>query len=103
MAISSDGDSDATLMFLSITNYIFSAVFLIECVLKILAYKWAYFDTAWNRFDFFVVVSSILDIAMDNLGSDALGSLSVAPQLARVLRVLRISRVLRLAAASDGL
>ena len=44
------------------TNYIFTAIFIIEAGLKIFVFRWAYFKTSWNRFDFFVVISSILDI-----------------------------------------
>ena len=88
---------------LKITNYIFSSVFLVEAVLKLITYQKAYFYTAWNKFDFFVVSASILDVAMDLIGASKLKALSVAPQLARVLRVLRVSRVLRLAGKNEGL
>ena len=88
------------------TNYIFTAIFIIEAVFKLLVYGLAYFKTGWNKFDFFVVVSSLIDVGLemaipvpeggqeDESGSEIL---SVGPQLARVLRVLRVSRVLRLA------
>lgn len=87
---------------LKITNYIFSTVFLVECVLKLFAYRSAYFQTAWNQFDFFVVCASIIDLGLELIGTGG-GMLSVAPQLARVLRVLRVSRVLRVAKSFKGL
>ena len=52
-------------MFLRISNYIFTAIFFIECVLKLLVYRWAYFKTGWNKFDFFVVSASIIDLGLE--------------------------------------
>jgi hypothetical protein len=50
---------------LDIANYFFSAVFLLEAILKLVAFGWTYFDTPFNKFDFFVVSSSILDVLLD--------------------------------------
>jgi len=42
---------------LTIVNYVFTGIFIAECLLKLWAYfPPAYFHSAWNRFDFFVVV-----------------------------------------------
>lgn len=112
MALDHDGSSPSMISFLAVTNYIFTAIFAAEAVFKLMVYGLAYFKTAWNKFDFFVVISSLIDIAIemalpvpeggqeDESGSEIL---SVGPQLARVLRVLRVSRVLRLAQANKGL
>lgn len=44
-------------------NYGFTAVFIFECILKIIAFgPGGYFFNSWNKFDFFVVVASIVDI-----------------------------------------
>ena len=97
------------------TNFIFTAIFIVEAILKLFAFGWSYFGTSWNKFDFFVVISSILDISLtfyqdaDGEANEGGGqerqqsALSVAPQLARVLRVLRVSRVLRIAGHYKGL
>ena len=104
MALSYEGASETWESFLEITNYIFTTIFLVECILKLIAYKKAYFGTNWNRFDFFVVVSSLIDIGLKFLPqSGSADVLTVGPQLARVLRVLRVSRVLRLAGKYKGL
>jgi len=55
-----------------------------------------YFFKGWNQFDFFVVLTSILDIALEYSGNNLISFLAVGPQLARVFRVLRVSRLLRL-------
>ena len=64
MAMSYEGASDSWNQFLEILNYIFTAIFFIEALLKLFAYGKAYFFTAWNRFDFFVVVSSLIDVGL---------------------------------------
>jgi len=105
MAIAFEGSGDGVNQFLEFTNYIFTFIFFIEAVLKLFVYRKAYFYTAWNKFDFFVVASSLIDMALEHAlataGGDAEASknplLTTGPQLARVLRVLRVSRVLRLA------
>ena len=111
MALDHEGASPNMISFLKITNYIFTAVFFIECVLKLYVYRRPYFKTGWNKFDFFVVASSLIDLALEislptpEGGQEDSSSqiLSVGPQLARVLRVLRVSRVLRLAGKAKGL
>ena len=81
---------------LTIANYIFTGIFIVECIIKLMAYGLVgYFHTGWNRFDFFVVVASILDLIVANIdGIDA--SFLKSFQIIRVLRVLRVTRVLRL-------
>ena len=113
MAITFEDQSGAIVAFMETTNYIFTAIFIVEASLKIFVFGWSYFETSWNKFDFFVVISSILDISMTIIqeaaaaeaqdGQRTQSALSVAPQLARVLRVLRVSRVLRIAGKHKGL
>ena len=88
---------------LTIANYIFTGIFIAECCLKLLAYGIVgYFHTGWNKFDFFVVAASILDLIIANIdGIDAAFLKSF--QIIRVLRVLRVTRVLRLVKSLKGL
>ena len=111
MALDHEGASPMVVNFLRVSNYVFTVIFLLEAILKLLVYRMAYFKTGWNKFDFFVVMSSLIDLAIEMMlptpegGQEDEGSaiLSVGPQLARVLRVLRVSRVLRLAGKNDDL
>lgn len=112
MALDHEGASPGMLSFLAVTNYVFTAIFFFECVLKLYVYRMPYFKTGWNKFDFFVVGSSLVDLGLEFAlpkpegGQAEEGSseiLSVGPQLARVLRVLRVSRVLRLAGKAKDL
>lgn len=52
-------------MVLDAINYFFSSIFFIECSLKITAMGFkGYWMSIWNQFDFFVVVSSVIDILL---------------------------------------
>lgn len=64
MAITFEGSSESMDTFMDMTNLIFTAIFIVEACLKIFAFRLSYFQTSWNKFDFFVVVSSILDITL---------------------------------------
>jgi len=65
MALDHEGASPGMLDFLKVTNYIFTTIFLLECILKLYVYRRHYFKTAWNKFDFFVVSSSIIDLGLE--------------------------------------
>jgi hypothetical protein len=103
MAVSYQGQPAWYTSFLAGINYIFTVIFLVEAILKMIAYGWSYFGTAWNKFDFFVVMSSLLDLAMDFADADQMQAIAIGPQLARIMRVLRVTRVLRLAGKNEGL
>ncbi len=62
-----------------------------------IAYGFFYFKKMWNKFYFFSVITSIIDILMSlvpNSGGNSADSLG--PQHARNIRVLRVRRILRL-------
>jgi len=64
----------------SIINFLVITIFTVEVLMKLFVYKTKFFKNAWNVFDFFIVLISIIPTT---------GGLDV-------LRVLRILRVLRL-------
>lgn len=97
MGCFAEGMSEGMIWFLGFTNYIFTAVFIVEATLKLVAFGKSYFENSWNKFDFFVVCSSIIDLLMTLMDSSALSSVKVLPQLARVMRVLRVTRLLKFA------
>jgi hypothetical protein len=75
---------------MDIAGYVMSVIFLLECVLKIIAFgfivhKNAYLRNSWNWLDFFVVLVSLLDF---------FPSLEQYSSL-KVFRTLRILRPLR--------
>jgi voltage-gated sodium channel type II alpha len=78
-------------------NLCFTIIFIIEAVIKITAYKKVYFQDGWNRFDFFIVVVSVIEIIM---------TLFIHIQALVVItlfRVFRVGRVLRLIKTAKGL
>jgi hypothetical protein len=102
MACNFEGAPHSVDLTLNVTNYIFTAVFLFECVAKLLVYRYSYFETSWNKFDFFVVIASLVDLALEFVDTEDMQALPIG-NIAKVLRVLRVSRVLRLASKSKEL
>ena len=61
-------------------NLGFTIVFISECLLKLMGYGFfGYFYSGWNKFDFFVVCASIVDIVLDLLGSSTISFLKIGP------------------------
>lgn len=87
---------------LNYSNYFFTAFFFIEMYLKMRAFSFRYFETAWNKFDCFIVTTSLLDIVISMIPNTS-GALSAFPQMIRILRVLRVTRIVRLAKKNKGL
>ena len=96
MGMTFEGESSNYSMALRYINIFFTAVFFIECLLKLFGQgPYQYFLSGWNQFDFSIVLASIIDFIMDIAGSDFIAFLSAGPQLLRVLRVLRVSRIFK--------
>ncbi|GMH69806.1 hypothetical protein TrST_g4693 [Triparma strigata] len=82
---------------LEIMNYIFAFVFTLEMILKWFAMgTTAYFSSGWNRFDFTIVMLTIVSLILDWCNVE----LPFDPTL---LRVGRIARVFRLVKSSESL
>jgi hypothetical protein len=79
MAVNMEGASEEYNNILDMINYFFTSVFVLECLLKLIAFGGSYFRTAWNIFDFCVVSASIFDIAMNQLNATSLKFLRVGP------------------------
>ena len=71
-------------------NYGFMAIFTIEAVIKLFALRKNYFKTAWNIFDFTVVIGTLVILVVGFLNLGVFGIQST------ILRSLRIGRVMRL-------
>ena len=64
---------------IDLSNYFFTLIFTIEMVLKMQAYSWRYFETTWNKFDFFIVMASLIDIIISWTPTEGNEALSVGP------------------------
>ncbi|ESO94539.1 hypothetical protein LOTGIDRAFT_118343 [Lottia gigantea] len=99
LAIESYKQSDTIRDALKILNIIFTVIFILECMIKLIGMRWHYFRQFWNVFDFIIVLLSVTGLILDDL----LAGVFVTPTLLRVGRVFRIGRVLRLIKAAKGL
>ena len=79
MAAIYEGMSDNYSSTLDKVNYFFTGAFTLECTLKLIAYGDSYFGSSWNKFDFFVVSASFLDIVMANISANSLKVIRVGP------------------------
>ena len=80
MAGNYEGMPDNVLQIFEQINYFFTAAFTMEATVKMIAQGCnTYFTIAWNRFDFFVVSASFLDILMNNLSANSLKVIRVGP------------------------
>ena len=92
MAIAIEDSSDNYNYALDMLNYVFTAIFIAECILKMTAlFPKAYFYFGWNKFDFFIVFASIVDLIVTRTTSSNKAFLK-SFQILRVLRVLRVTR-----------
>jgi len=103
ISLNYEGSNSSYNLGLDVTNYFFTLIFGVECILKILAYGFrGYYHSPWNRFDFFVVLASISEIILADFGYITKSFLQ-SFQVIRVLRVLRVLRFLRLVKIIKGL
>jgi len=79
-------------------DYVFTVVFFVECVIKVISMglildNGSYLRDYWNILDFFIVVSSVIDV----------GLTTIEIPFIKVLRLLRTLRPLRFITHNDGL
>ncbi|XP_071247574.1 LOW QUALITY PROTEIN: voltage-dependent T-type calcium channel subunit alpha-1G-like [Salvelinus alpinus] len=87
---------------LKICNYIFTLVFVLESVFKLVAFGFRrFFKDRWNQLDLAIVLLSIMGITLEEIEVNA--SLPINPTIIRIMRVLRIARVLKLLKMAVGM
>ena len=74
---------------LIIFDYVCLGIYIIEAILKIIAFGGGYFRNGWNLFDFTIIVLCCIPT----------GIIPFPVQVARVLRIVRVFRVFRLISA----
>uniref|UniRef100_UPI00358FD224 voltage-dependent T-type calcium channel subunit alpha-1H-like n=1 Tax=Myxine glutinosa TaxID=7769 RepID=UPI00358FD224 len=83
-------------------NYFFTSVFVLEAILKLIAFGIRrYFKERWNQLDLGIVLLSIMGITLEEIELNA--SLPINPTIIRIMRVLRIARVLKLLKMATGM
>lgn len=68
------GMSGSEERFVETINYFFTGIFVLEAAVKLIAFEGRYFKDSWNVFDFFIVASSVVFIALKELFRVNLGS-----------------------------
>ncbi|XP_070596106.1 voltage-dependent T-type calcium channel subunit alpha-1G isoform X2 [Erythrolamprus reginae] len=87
---------------LKICNYIFTIIFVMESVFKLVAFGFRrFFQDRWNQLDLAIVLLSIMGITLEEIEVNA--SLPINPTIIRIMRVLRIARVLKLLKMAVGM
>ncbi|KAM6957182.1 LOW QUALITY PROTEIN: voltage-dependent P/Q-type calcium channel subunit alpha-1A [Aplochiton taeniatus] len=93
-----DGASPAYESVLANLNIVFTSLFSMECVLKIIAFGVLnYFKDAWNIFDCVTVLGSITDILVTELGNNFINlSFLRLFRAARLIKLLRQGETIRI-------
>jgi len=83
--------------FLDVLNQIFTYFFLVECILKLGAFRFKnYFRDPWNAFDFFIVAGSLVDLGLASINPDSDASIGF-------LRLFRVARLVKLLNKDEGI
>lgn len=69
---------------LEILNHLFIGIYVVEAILKLIAYRGDYFKSGWNCFDFLIVVTSLIPV----------GGIFSGLRILRVFRGLRAFRLI---------
>ncbi|KFM76570.1 Voltage-dependent T-type calcium channel subunit alpha-1I, partial [Stegodyphus mimosarum] len=86
---------------LKVFNYFFTAVFILEAAMKIVALGLRrYLADRWNQLDVGIVILSVIGIVLEEMESEVI---PINPTIIRVMRVLRIARVLKLLKMAKGI
>ncbi|KAM6925423.1 LOW QUALITY PROTEIN: voltage-dependent L-type calcium channel subunit alpha-1D [Xenentodon cancila] len=114
LAIQHHGQSHLFNYAMDILNMVFTGVFTVEMILKLIAFKPRnYFADAWNTFDALIVVGSVVDIAITEINSAAVPVVKVIVEpgntedSARIsitfFRLFRVMRLVKLLSRGEGI
>uniref|UniRef100_A0A8C5EBY4 Voltage-dependent T-type calcium channel subunit alpha-1I-like n=1 Tax=Gouania willdenowi TaxID=441366 RepID=A0A8C5EBY4_GOUWI len=83
-------------------NYFFTSTFVVESILKLIAFGFRrFFKDRWNQLDLAIVLLSVMGITLEEIEISA--ALPINPTIIRIMRVLRIARVLKLLKMATGM
>ncbi|KAF7265662.1 hypothetical protein GWI33_020746 [Rhynchophorus ferrugineus] len=89
---------------LRIFNYFFTAVFILESIMKLIALGFKmYIKDKWNILDVVIVILSVVGIIIEEMKENEMKIIPINPTIIRVLRVMRIARVLKLLKMAKGI
>ncbi|TSN76587.1 Dihydropyridine-sensitive L-type skeletal muscle calcium channel subunit alpha-1 [Bagarius yarrelli] len=80
-------------------NVIFTILFTVEMIVKLIAFKVkGYFGDPWNVFDFLIVVGSIVDVVLSQVDYEENARVSIT-----FFRLFRVLRLIKLLNRSEGI
>lgn len=97
---------------LDILNMIFTAVFALEFIFKLAAFRFKnYFGDAWNVFDFIIVLGSFIDIVYSEVNALSTAAKEPTPGgkgggsiiSINFFRLFRVMRLVKLLARGEGI
>ncbi|XP_067360817.1 calcium channel, voltage-dependent, L type, alpha 1D subunit, a isoform X3 [Channa argus] len=111
LAVQHYGQSAMFNYVMDILNMVFTAVFTVEMVLKLIAFKPRhYFADAWNTFDALIVVGSVVDIAITEVNPtetpqvDEMGNTEDSARISiTFFRLFRVMRLVKLLSRGEGI
>jgi len=97
LAMTYDDDPPFYELILQDLNLCFTICFIVEFCVKIVALGASgYFFIGWNKFDFFLVATSILELILNSYLTIVFNFLQLGSQITRIFRILRIIRIFKL-------
>ncbi|XP_042167080.1 cation channel sperm-associated protein 1 isoform X7 [Oncorhynchus tshawytscha] len=81
--------------FFSALDSAFLAIYLMECVLKLLVWGRLYFKNPWNDLDFFIITMSLIDFLLPLIESTGNFSGGQASTIFRILKLFKGVRAIR--------
>uniref|UniRef100_A0AAZ3RSN6 Voltage-dependent L-type calcium channel subunit alpha n=1 Tax=Oncorhynchus tshawytscha TaxID=74940 RepID=A0AAZ3RSN6_ONCTS len=82
---------------MNILNMLFTGLFTVEMILKLIAFKpRGYFSDPWNVFDFLIVIGSIIDVILSeiNIQPSVMYNARISITFFRLFRVMRLVKLL---------
>ncbi|KAK3748061.1 hypothetical protein QZH41_004204 [Actinostola sp. cb2023] len=81
--------------YLEYVNMAFTFVFLLEAILKLIAFKLNYFRDYWNIFDFIIVVATLVEVLIELAKNGGGNTRDIDPSFFRLFRAARLVKLLR--------
>ena len=69
MCLNHEGMSKIWVSLIQNLGYMYTAILILEMILKMIGFGLSYFKNNWNKFDFFVVIVAIFDIILNNINN----------------------------------
>uniref|UniRef100_W5KJY4 Voltage-dependent L-type calcium channel subunit alpha n=1 Tax=Astyanax mexicanus TaxID=7994 RepID=W5KJY4_ASTMX len=94
LAMQHHGQSPSFNKAMNILNMLFTGLFTVEMILKLIAFKpRGYFSDPWNVFDFLIVIGSIIDVILSEINNTE-DNARISITFFRLFRVMRLVKLL---------